>query len=431
MRTLKIRPTQPQADYHAMQCKYPAFVGGFGTGKSETMANQAIMDASHSSSALIGLYEPTYDLVRLIMAPRIQEKLIDYGIRFKYNKSENIIYTGNSQFGDFILRTLDNPERIVGYETYRSHVDELDTLNKEKAQAAWIKIIARNRQSPDDIDDCHKLWNEKKQRLSVFNRVGAYCTPEGFKFMYDRWVMNESEHYKIIQASTLSNPFLPDDYVDTLRASYPSQLIEAYINGEFVNLTSGTVYRSFSRSEHNTNAVIESGEPLYIGQDFNVDHMASTIYVRRNGVFYGVDEIYDGFDTAETIGIIKSRYEGHTIYIYPDASGNNRKSNNASESDIQMLRNAGFTVMVNNTNPAVKDRVIAVNTALEKGQLFINSDKCPETVRCLEQQVYDKNGEPDKKSGDDHQNDATGYPIAYELPIIKPFFGSINNWNTQ
>ena len=87
--------------------------------------------------------------------------------------------------------------------------------------------------------------------------------------------------------------------------------------------------------------------------------------------------------------------------------------------------------MVNNTNPAVKDRVIAVNTALEKGQLFINSDKCPETVRCLEQQVYDKNGEPDKKSGDDHQNDATGYPIAYELPIIKPFIGSMNNWNTQ
>jgi hypothetical protein len=39
---------------------------------------------------------------------------------------------------------------------------------------------------------------------------------------------------------------------------------------------------------------------------------------------------------------------------------------------------------------------------------------------CLEQQAYDKNGEPDKKSGKDHQNDATGYPIAYEFPVHKP-----------
>jgi hypothetical protein len=38
---------------------------------------------------------------------------------------------------------------------------------------------------------------------------------------------------------------------------------------------------------------------------------------------------------------------------------------------------------------------------------------------CLEQQVY-RNGEPDKTSGVDHQNDATTYPIAYEMPILRP-----------
>jgi len=40
-------------------------------------------------------------------------------------------------------------------------------------------------------------------------------------------------------------------------------------------------------------------------------------------------------------------------------------------------------------------------------------------ARCLEQQAY-KDGEPDKKAGFDHQNDATGYPIAYEFPILRP-----------
>ena len=41
------------------------------------------------------------------------------------------------------------------------------------------------------------------------------------------------------------------------------------------------------------------------------------------------------------------------------------------------------------------------------------------TARCLEQQAYDDN-RADKEIPDDHQNDATGYPIAYEMPIRKP-----------
>ena len=68
----------------------------------------------------------------------------------------------------------------------------------------------------------------------------------------------------------------------------------------------------------------------------------------------------------------------------------------------------------------VKDRVLAVNAAFHKGALFVNDKACPETAECLEQQVYDDNGQPDKKGGKDHQNDAFGYPIAYEMPINRP-----------
>ena len=70
-----------------MTCKYPLFVAGFGSGKSEAMINQAIMDASGSPDALIALYEPTYDLVRLILAPRLCEKLELHGIKYQYNNN--------------------------------------------------------------------------------------------------------------------------------------------------------------------------------------------------------------------------------------------------------------------------------------------------------------------------------------------------------
>ena len=107
--------TSPQKAFMQLDCKFPAFVAGFGTGKSEVMCQSAICDAIEGGSkSLIAMYEPTYDLVRLILAPRMEDKLQEAGIAYKYNKSENIIYTSTPGIGDFVLRTLDNPSRIVG-----------------------------------------------------------------------------------------------------------------------------------------------------------------------------------------------------------------------------------------------------------------------------------------------------------------------------
>jgi hypothetical protein len=119
------------------------------------------------------------------------------------------------------------------------------------------------------------------------------------------------------------------------------------------------------------------------------------------------------------INIIKSKYNDHKIYMYPDASGRGRSTNNASVSDISLLQQAGFIIRAKPTNPRVRDRIMSANRAFEQGYVKINANKCPRTAECLEQQIY-KNGEPDKASGTDHQNDATTYPIAYEFPIVRP-----------
>nr|UYL16370.1 MAG: terminase large subunit [Caudoviricetes sp.] len=411
---VNITATEPQGDFLGMHCKFPAFVAGFGTGKSEVMCNSALLDSMEGGSdSVIAMYEPTYDLVRLILAPRMEEKLMDWGVRYKYNKSDNIIYTSSRQFGDFVLRTLDNPARIVGYESFRAKIDELDTLTMKHAEHAWNKVIARNRQLPRTY---------KPITPKPANTVSVFTTPEGFRFVHDRWVVKKNPGYEMIQASTLSNPFLPEDYVQSLRDTYPSQLIDAYIDGKFVNLTAGTVYYAYDRKKNSSRETIKPGETLYIGQDFNVGHMASTVYVQRGKVWHAVAELVDMFDTPDVVRAITERWKskGHYIVMYPDASGKNRKSNNASTSDIAQLQQAGFEVRAKSTNPPVKDRVSAMNKALESGMVMINEQACPVTARCLEQQAYDKNGEPDKSGGVDHQNDGTTYPIAYEMPIRKP-----------
>lgn len=92
-RVLDVTMTEPQARFFQLDAKYPLFCGGFGTGKTEALTLCATRDALQAPSAMIALYEPTYDLVRLILAPRMEERLTDLGIRYRYNKTENIIYT--------------------------------------------------------------------------------------------------------------------------------------------------------------------------------------------------------------------------------------------------------------------------------------------------------------------------------------------------
>jgi hypothetical protein len=354
----------------------------------------------------VGYYLPTYDLVNTIAFPRFQESLELWEVPYKLNKNEKMIHLEGG--GSFIFRTMDSPERIIGYEVADSLVDELDTLPEEKARDAWNKIIGRNRQKKPD---------------GSLNTVGVGTTPEGFRFVYARWQKDPPPGYRIIKASTMSNARnLPAGYIDSLRTSYPSNLLSAYLDGEFVNLVAGSVYPEFDRILNATKETIQSGEPLHVGMDFNVGKMSAAVHVLRGDEPHAVKEYTKVLDTPAMCALLKREHPGHPIMVYPDASGQARKSNNASESDHAILRAAGFSVRVNATNPRVKDRVLSVNAMVlrdtDKVRRYrVNPDACPELVEALEKQAYDKHGEPDKAGGLDHIMDAAGYFIVYRYPI--------------
>lgn len=378
---------------------FPAFVGGYGSGKTAAAIARCMALKSQYRSCDIAYYLPTYQLVEDIAFRRFPELCERKGWAYKINKQSKDISFPNA--GRIVFRTMDNPASIVGYEVAHSLLDELDTLPIEKARDVWNKVIARNR-----------------QKCSISNTVAVVTTPEGFRFVYDRWVKNKVDGYVLFKAKTVENAKnLPVDYIKNLQNTYPSNLLSAYLDGEFVNLTAGSVYPHFDRILNFTNEIVKDNEPLHIGLDFNVTKMSAVVHVLRQDKPHAVNEFTGVFDTPAMIKMIQERYAGHKIFIYPDASGNARKSNNASESDISLLRGAKFQVMVNSTNPAVKDRVLSVNHILEKRDYKINPDTCPSLVESFERQAYDKNGEPDKTSGFDHVIDGAGYFITYRYPI--------------
>jgi len=190
-------------------------------------------------------------------------------------------------------------------------------------------------------------------------------------------------------------------------------LIEAYLEGQFVNLASGSIYADFDRKLNHSDMIEDGKEPLFIGMDFNVNNMSAVIHIKRGNKAIAVDEIH---------GV--RGYAGRKLNIYPDSSGDNNKSNMAGLTDISQLRAAKFTVRCKKANPRVRDRINCVNTMVLNGKrerrYYVNTNRCPVTTDCLEQQTFDKNGEPDKKSGNDHSNDALGYFLAFDYPIKKP-----------
>ena len=402
---MQIVLTEPQSEFFVLRCKYPLFVGGYGSGKTHTLITSAVRDAFDAPpGAKVAIYSDTYDQLKLNIIPRMEELLIDLGVAYQFNRSDYVIAVG---YRKFIFRSIDNPKRIIGYEVFRSHVDELEAgTTKDKAADVWRRIVARNRQKIPGMD----------------NRVSCYTTPDqGFGFTYERWRKNPpSAEYQFVRASTDSNPFLPDDYYDALLDDYPEELAKAYVNGEWCNLTSGMVYAAFDRTACETTRTVRTGEPLHIGMDFNVNNMAAIICVRDGDMIHAVDELIGYADTPAIIEAIKERYPGHVINVYPDARGASTSSQDASRSDIILLKRAGFIVRAKKKNPRVRDRVVCVNQRFSEGRLRVNIARCPLLTEALEQQAYNDKGEPDKESGYDHPNDALGYMVYYLMPLQMP-----------
>jgi hypothetical protein len=409
--SLDLPLTEPQERFVFSEAKYPAFVGGFGSGKTEALVDRSLLGKLRYPTLDRGFFAPTHDLIRLIAWPRFQSKLDEWGIGYQLNKSEGTLKLATG--GQIIFRTMEAPERIVGFEIADADVDELDTLKPKHAEDAWNKIIARCRQNKPDGKP---------------NTAGVGTTPEGFRFTHDRWVKRGGEQYELITAPTHSNPTLPGDYVEGLRATYPPQLLEAYIEGRFVNLTAGSVYPLFDRTLNGTDELILPKEALHIGMDFNVGQMTAKVSVIRGDDPYTLDELTGVLDTPSMIEALREKYvrdgrKADQITIYPDAAGGSRDTRNASSSDLALLRNAGFRVLAPPSNPPIRDRVVSVNAMVCNGKgerrWKVNPKTCPRLVQDMEQQAYDANGMPDKSAGNDHGPDALGYFMHSKFPAIR------------
>lgn len=376
-------------------------VCGFGAGKTYGLICKSVHMAALNVGHVSALFEPIAPMLRDILQRGMDELLEKWEIPFDFRASPLPEYTLHFAEGShtILLRTMETANRIRGQNLCAVGFDEADTASKSVATQAMRMALAR-------------------LRSGNVQQFYAATTPEGFGWAFDTFEKNASEDTALIRAKTTDNPFLPDGFVDSLLENYPEQLIQSYLNGVFVNLNTGQVYDRFDRAKHVIAKLPNvENEPLRIGIDFNVTNTNAVIGVRIGDRLVVIDEVSGAHDTDALAQEIRRRYPDQRIYVYPDASGQNRHTN-SSRTDIAILESYGFTNLSGKSNGFVRDRVLAVQVLLEnsKGAVRVQvSEKCKRLIECLELQSWNTKGEPDKEGGYDHFCDAFGYLVVREF----------------
>jgi PBSX family phage terminase large subunit len=371
--------------------KFVLFSGGIGSGKTWAGSHFVIRMITQFPNARGFIGANSYKQLHNSVFVRLRAELDALGLDHRYNSLTGImtiegteIYTGTLEKGSY-----DNHR---GIEVGWVWCDEVRDLEEE----AWMMLMGRLRDSRGPL------------------LMRGTTSPAGFNWLYDQWAGDKkTDAHRLITASSYGNTFLPEGYIDSMAGSYDENFYAQEVLGQFVNLTSGKVYRSYKPEINDLEEyVVQKDKPIYIGLDFNVSPMTAAVCHKTPNGLVQFDEIWlNDANTYEMAAEIQKRYGdwGCTIRVYPDHTGSARKTSSMM-SDHQILKKAGFLVKTSR-NPLKEDRYNSVNGLLDHNKLRILKT-CKMTKRDLQQVMYSENADHLT-----HISDALGYLVYREYPI--------------
>ena len=345
---------------------------------------------------------PSYRMAKQIVWEDLKQMLRDKNWIKKINESELTITLVNASI--IMLRSVDNPDSIRGLGLDHIVIDE----------AA-------------DVSNLLDVWNAVL-RPTLSDREGSaliISSPKGRGDLYELY-LNEQRlpDWKSWQFTTLEGGNVSEDEIEAAKRDMDERTFKQEYLAKWVDY-SGLIYYAFGK--HNIiqrDDLLDVNTMLNIGIDFNVSPLCAVIAVKTQLGLHIIDEIeMYGSDTQEMCAEIQRKYKNRRAIVYPDASGAQRRTSAGGITDHIILSNAGFQLKVGAVNPAVKDRIAAVNSVMKHDNIRLTIDpKCVKVINGLSKHVY-KEGtrQPEKDSGLDHFNDALGYMVNHLFPLnLKP-----------
>ena len=246
-----------------------------------------------------------------------------------FNKAEHHLKFVNGS--EILFRSLDDPEKIK-MELGFAYIDEASEVDEE----SFLMFTGRIRK-PNVARRC------------VFITSNPTTTEH---WIYRYWVkhdvLEDYSDYELIQASTLENVHLPQDYIDNLLANYPQAWQERYVKGKFGYVGTGDrIYPGFSEDLHVRDTKFIKNKPLIRGWDFGFIHPAvvfcqldSDERLLVHAELQGSRILLDRF--ADTVlAFTKTHFGECSVEDYCDPAGN-QTSDKGDQTSIQILRSKGI-----------------------------------------------------------------------------------------
>lgn len=453
--------------------RFKGFSGPVGSGKTYALADMAIALA-HANRGRTGLLgAPTYPMLRDATLVALEDRLAHHGVKYRMNRSEMrmTILSCNSRI---LFRPVEHFDRLRGQNLAWFGVDELTYC----PEFAWMQLEARLRDPKAPRLCGYGVWTPKGFDW-VYRR---FIGPE------------KLQDYAAIQARPFENGHLPPGFYENLERSYANAFARQEVYGEYLNVFSGRAYQQFDRALNVFPARDKTGasapvhakfadcrfnrhRPLLWALDFNINPNCSVIaqtvprptsmaeklgsrgFARplafsdvagshaHNIQLNVLDEIFMNDSTTDQVCAeflaraerIRKTYDMSKlmVFVYGDQTGENRDTA-SHRTDWQLVqdffaRNKNtfdVSFKIRTRNPAVKDRVNAVNAMCSNAtgdRRMLVHENCKELIKDLEEVAWKKQqktgiitAELDQKTNPmrTHLSDALGYLIDMEFGLL-------------
>lgn len=326
----------------------------------------------------------------------------------------NISYRDNSQAGTitvgqvtFVYLAMQNPDDIYAFNFHCAICDEIDEVPSERVQKIVTAIQER----------CRVVMPAGRDMPSRDPFIFFSTTAQGLGGTYQliEYFKEKNLPYIKIRGRTQDNTNLAASQIKLLRGLYTEDEARAYLDGEFVNLSTGRVYPEYDARVHVYMPFkVKPTDTIYVGQDFNAGYNAAVEMVERNGKIYVVN-IHHWDYVGDAARRLRELYPSNKIIMIPDANGKEIMSGFVEE-----FEQYNVEIHWNNINPSILERITGINKAFRFGNLFIFQG-LKKLEMGLETRDFDDTGKPRKGKGPDaldHHCDAFEYGFWHIIHTI-------------
>lgn len=411
-----IQAHEAQLEFLNLDSRFVGFIAGVGSGKTTAISIWALKKVLNKAGQKGLIATRTYPLLRDVLIPSFQDVTPEMLVT-SWNKNESIMKFRNGSKVFFRpLETEKQIDRIRGYSLNWAVMDEaayiseyaLKVLNARLREGTDQQLAVST--TPRGYNWVYEKFHEPDEKIPRLREELEDCEDPVRKDEIKeelKELQRRRRKYKAVKfISSYANPFLPQEYLDSLQSQYSGDYYKQEIEGEFTKFE-GLIYDEFSRHKHivaSSQVEDMNFQDFFFGYDSGYRHprVALKIGRREDGTYVVAKEFYRRESRLQdAIGEFK-RLGAETYELFADPS---------AKGEIEDMKGSGINAT--SANNEVEAGIQHVKNLLQTGDLLI-SELCQNTIN--EFNAYQWKGDEDNMKDkplkeDDHAMDALRYAL--------------------